>query len=431
MIPGDRMERQYLTVTALNRYLKFKFDNDTNLQNVLLKAEISNFKRHSRGHLYFTLKDDQSQISAVMFFGNASKLVFQPKEGSKVIIEGYVSTYETAGTYQVYVTKMSEAGIGDLYQAYEMLKTKLEKAGLFQEEHKKTLPKFPKAIGVITSPTGAAVRDIIHIINRRYPLASIIIYPALVQGVDAKQSISDQIKKANNDKLVDVLIVGRGGGSIEDLWAFNEEIVCQAIFDSRIPIVSGVGHETDFTIADFVSDKRAPTPSGAAEIVVPDQKDLLQAIDQSRNRVISLSERLFQRKLDLLNKLESSTVFVRPKRLLESYELRFSAMYERLQQQKPDRMLLALNDKVTAFEKTLRIQTDTIYKTHLYRLVGLIEKLELVSPLSIMRKGYAIVKKDDKLVKSTDDVSIDDLLKLIVVNGSIDCKVLKIGKDES
>ena len=420
-----------LPISALNRYLKFKFDNDTNLQNVLLKAEISNFKRHSRGHLYFTLKDDQSQISAVMFFGNASKLVFQPKEGSKVIIEGYVSTYETAGTYQVYVTKMSEAGIGDLYQAYEMLKTKLEKAGLFQEEHKKTLPKFPKAIGVITSPTGAAVRDIIHIINRRYPLASIIIYPALVQGVDAKQSISDQIKKANNDKLVDVLIVGRGGGSIEDLWAFNEEIVCQAIFDSRIPIVSGVGHETDFTIADFVSDKRAPTPSGAAEIVVPDQKDLLQAIDQSRNRVISLSERLFQRKLDLLNKLESSTVFVRPKRLLESYELRFSAMYERLQQQKPDRMLLALNDKVTAFEKTLRIQTDTIYKTHLYRLVGLIEKLELVSPLSIMRKGYAIVKKDDKLVKSTDDVSIDDLLKLIVVNGSIDCKVLKIGKDES
>ncbi len=431
MISGDRMERQYLTVTALNKYLKFKFDNDTNLQNILLKAEISNFKRHSRGHLYFTLKDDQSQISAVMFFGNASKLVFQPKEGSKVIVEGYVSTYETAGTYQVYVTKMSESGIGDLYQAYEMLKSKLEKAGLFLEEHKKPLPKFPESIGIITSPTGAAVRDIIHIINRRYPLASIIIYPALVQGVDAKQSITDQIKKANLDRLVDVLIVGRGGGSIEDLWAFNEEIVCQAIYDSDIPIVSGVGHETDFTIADFVSDKRGPTPSGAAEIVVPDQKDLLQDIIQLRSRMIIVSKRMFQRKLDELHKLESSTVLVRPKRLLESYELRFSAMYERLSQQKPDRMLSGLNDKTTAFEKTLRIHMDTIYKTHLYRLVGLIEKLELVNPLSIMRKGFAIVKKDDKLVKSTDDVLVDDLLKLIVVNGSLDCRVLKIRKDES
>ncbi len=425
------MERQYLTVTALNRYLKFKFDNDTNLQNVLIKAEISNFKRHSRGHLYFTLKDDQSQISAVMFFNNASKLVFQPKDGSKVIVEGYVSTYEAQGTYQVYVTKMSEAGIGDLYQAYEMLKSKLEKAGLFKDEHKKPLPKFPKSIGVITSPTGAAVRDIIHIINRRYPLASIIIYPALVQGNEAKQSITNQIKKANEDRLVDVLIVGRGGGSIEDLWAFNEEIVCQAIFDSSIPIVSAIGHETDFTIADFVSDKRAPTPSGAAEIVVPDQKDLLHTISRSRTRIISLTERQLHRKLEFLNKLESSTVFIRPKRLIENYELRFSSIYDRLQQQKPNQMLLALKDKVLGYQNTLKIQTDSIYKTHLNRLIGLIEKLELVNPLSIMRKGYAIVKKDDLLVKSTNDVLIDDLLKLFVADGSIDCKVLKIGKDES
>lgn len=432
MIPGDnKMERQYLTVTALNRYLKFKFDNDTNLQDVLLKAEISNFKRHSRGHLYFTLKDEQSQISAVMFLSNASKLLFLPKEGSKVIVEGYVSIYETAGSYQVYVTKMSEAGIGDLYQAYEMLKAKLEKEGLFLEEHKSSLPRFPKTIGVITSPTGAAVRDIIHIINRRYPLARIIIYPALVQGVEAKQSITEQIRKANNDKLVDVLIVGRGGGSIEDLWAFNEEIVARAIYDSCIPVVSGVGHETDFTIADFVADRRAPTPSGAAEIVVPDQKELLQDISDLRYRLTALSKRMFLKKQDELKKIVSSTVLIKPKRLLENYELRFSALYERLQQQKPDRLLSGLNDKVCAFERTLRLQTDNIYKTKLYRMVALIEKLELVNPLSIMKKGFAIVKKDNRLVRSINDVLIDDQLNLVVTDGSLDCKVLNIRKDES
>ncbi|MBN2696586.1 MAG: exodeoxyribonuclease VII large subunit, partial [Bacilli bacterium] len=214
------MERKYITVTALNRYLKYRFDNDKNLQDILLKAEISNFKRHSRGHLYFTLKDETSQISAIMFQSNAVKLAFDPKDGSKVIVEGNVSVYEPSGNYQVYVEKMSEDGIGDLYQAFEKLKARLQAEGMFAEERKRPLPRFPKSVGVVTSPTGAAFRDIIHIINRRYPLASIILYPALVQGEEAKNSLVEQINKANTDKLVDVLIVGRGGGSIEDLWAF-------------------------------------------------------------------------------------------------------------------------------------------------------------------------------------------------------------------
>jgi len=425
------MERQYLTVTALNRYLKFKFDHDANLQNVLLKAEISNFKRHSRGHLYFTLKDENSQISAVMFAGNQQKLVFQPKDGSKVIVEGYVSVYEVTGSYQVYVTKMSEAGIGDLYQAFEMLKTKLASEGLFAEEHKQALPRFPKTIGVVTSPTGAAIRDIIHIINRRYPLTGIIIYPTLVQGEDAKQAIVDQIKKANSDKLAEVLIVGRGGGSIEDLWAFNEEIVARAIYDSLIPVVSAVGHETDYTISDFVADRRAPTPSGAAEIVCPDQKEILADLRKSRERLSLSLNKVFANKKDALARLEKATIFQRPKRLLETYELRFSSAYDRLQQQKPDKLLKAHEEQLRSLVRTLDMQIGSLYNIKMHKTVSLIEKLELVNPLAIMRKGFAIVKKDNVLVKSISAVRTDDLVNLVLTDGNLDCRVEAIRKDVS
>ena len=324
------MTRQYLTVSALNRYLKFKLDNDSELQNILLKAEISNFKRHSRGHLYLSLKDDSSSISAIMFVSNTARLNFNPKDGDKVIVEGYISVYEAYGTYQVYIQKMDLDGVGDLYLAYEKLKEDLEKKGYFQATLKKALPKFPKTVGVITSPTGAAVRDIINVIESRFPLTKIIIYPALVQGVNAKESIAEQIEKANQNGLCDVLIVGRGGGSIEDLWAFNEEVVAKAIFDSKIPVISAVGHETDFTIADFVADVRASTPSHAAEIAVRNYRDILVDIDSLRSRLKSSLVNLYNSSLKHYQTVVNRNVLRNPKRLIETKELYFSNVYDRL-----------------------------------------------------------------------------------------------------
>ena len=263
------MEERYLTVTALTKYIKYKFDHDHHLEEVLLEGEISNFKHNSRGHFYFTLKDDNAAISVTMFSTFAKTVKFNPEDGMKVFVKGNVTVYEPSGTYQINIKEMKSDGIGDLYLAFQKLKEELSKEGLFDPKYKKQLPKFPKFIGVITSPTGAAIRDIINTIGRRYPLAQVILYPAIVQGDDAKKDIVKQIKKANDNGLCDVLIVGRGGGSIEDLWAFNERIVAEAIFESKIPVISAVGHEVDFTIADFVADMRAATPTAAAELATP------------------------------------------------------------------------------------------------------------------------------------------------------------------
>ena len=267
-------EKQYLSVTALTKYIKYKFDNDVHLKNVLLKGEISNFKHHSRGHFYFTLKDDKAQISAIMFASNSQNVVFKPENGMSILVEGYLTVYEASGQYQIYVKKMDEDGVGSLHVAYEQLKKKLQEEGLFDQKHKQAIPKFPATIAVLTSPTGAAVKDIINIVNRRYPIAKIIVYPTLVQGEFAKDNIVNNLKQVNKHGKEDVIILGRGGGSIEDLWPFNEEAVAYEIFKSIIPIISSVGHETDFTIADFVADLRAPTPSGGAELAVPDQYEL-------------------------------------------------------------------------------------------------------------------------------------------------------------
>ncbi|MBU1144244.1 MAG: exodeoxyribonuclease VII large subunit [Firmicutes bacterium] len=425
------MERKYLTVTALNRYLKFKFDNDTNLQSVLLKAEISNFKRHSRGHFYFTLKDDQSQISAVMFFNNTKSVTFSPKDGSKVIVEGYISIYENYGTYQVYVTHLSEDGVGDLFQAFEKLKIKLEAEGMFEDKNKKPIPSFPKSIGVITSPTGAAVRDIIHVINRRYPLVKIIIYPALVQGEQAKQSIVTQIEKANIDNLVDTLIIGRGGGSIEDLWAFNEEAVARSIFASRIPIISAVGHETDFTIADFVSDMRAPTPSAAAEIAVPEKKNILLELFSQKQKLNFVMKNMLESKLKHFNQIKTSYVFSQPKRLFETRELRFSNSIDRLFQQNPEKTLIFHQEAVLKLEQDLHNRFSTLIKTSEYQYINLIEKLELVNPLSIMKKGFSIIKKDQKIIKNITNVAINDSIDVYMSDGQLNCQILSIRKDEN
>lgn len=413
------MVRQYLTVSALNRYLKFKLDNDSELQNILLKAEISNFKRHSRGHLYLSLKDDSSSISAIMFVSNTARLNFNPKDGDKVIVEGYISVYEAYGTYQVYIQKMDLDGVGDLYLAYEKLKEELEKKGYFQASHKKTLPRFPKTVGVITSPTGAAVRDIINVIESRFPLTKIIIYPALVQGVNAKESIAEQIEKANQNGICDVLIVGRGGGSIEDLWAFNEEIVAKAIYDSEIPIISAVGHETDFTIADFVADVRASTPSHAAEIAVRNYRDILVDIDTLKSRLKNSLVNLYNNSLRHYQTVVNRNVLKNPKRLIETKELYFSNIYDRLVKVSPLNVISLRKDKVIGFEKQLRSD----YKYQLNQIQSdyqhLLEKLELVNPLNIMKKGFAIVRQDDLIKKHFNEIDKAKDINIEITGGEI------------
>ena len=278
------MNDKYLTISAITRYLKNKFDTDVNLRTVYLKGEISNIKYHTTGHLYFSLKDETSKINAIMFSSNAKKLLFNPVDGSKVLVIGRISVYEATGGYQIYIDEMIEDGVGNLYLAFEKLKKDLAKEGLFDQKYKKEIPKIPETIGVVTAPTGAAIKDIISTIKRRFPICKVIVFPSLVQGENAKEDIVRNIELANTYPL-DVLIVGRGGGSIEDLWPFNEEIVARAIFKSEIPIISAVGHEIDFTIADYVADLRAPTPTGAAEMAVPNITDLINMLSNYKVRI--------------------------------------------------------------------------------------------------------------------------------------------------
>ena len=312
------MEKRFLTVGALTKYIKRKFDADPHLHDCLVKGEISNFKQHSSGHMYFTLKDDKARILAVMFSSANRRMKFTPENGMKVLVRGDVTVYEGSGQYQIYVHDMQPDGVGDLYLAFEQLKEKLTKEGLFAVEHKKPIPKFPATVGVVTSPTGAALRDIITTIKRRYPIAKILILPALVQGDQAAPSITDAINQANEKKHgIDVLIVGRGGGSIEELWAFNEEIVARAIYESTIPIISAVGHETDFTIADFVADLRAPTPTGAAELAVPHIDEWIERVLTKQTRIMRAMKEKVNLQSNKLERIEKSYAFRYPRRLYE------------------------------------------------------------------------------------------------------------------
>ena len=324
---------KYIKISELNEYIKVMFDENTFFHRIYLKGEISNFKNHTRGHLYFTLKDEEARISAVMFFNNARLLNFTPEDGMNVLVRGRISSYPAQGTYQIYVETMEKDGLGNLFVEYEKLKKKLELEGLFSIEHKKKIPKYPKKIGVITAPTGAAIRDILSTIKRRYPIAEVILFPSLVQGASAAPEIVSQIKKANTYDL-DVLICGRGGGSIEDLWAFNEESVARAIFASTIPIISAVGHEIDFTIADFVADLRAPTPTGAAEMAVPTTLDLINLIAEKKLRLNALLSNTLKIKNQQLEHLKNSFVLKNP-----------MVLYE-LKEQKLDRLLEQLNGSI-------------------------------------------------------------------------------------
>jgi exodeoxyribonuclease VII large subunit len=420
------MERKYLTVTALNRYLKYKFDNDTNLQKILLKAEISNFKRHSRGHLYLTLKDDKSEISAVMFMSDTKSLNFLPKNGDKVIVEGHISVYEVRGTYQIYIKKLSLDGIGDLYLAYERLKEELESKGLFKEEHKQPIPKYPKTVGVITSPTGAAVRDVINVIGIRYPLTKIIVYPALVQGANAKASIVKQIEAANADSLADVLIVGRGGGSIEDLWAFNEETVAKAIFHSKIPIISAIGHETDYTIADFVSDMRASTPSHAAEICVPSKKDIIRLLENYIDRLsVSLSVK-HEGNLKFYKQVISTGIFKNPEKILENTKLKLLYLEDKLNAYKPQTQIVHYKENIVSLINRINQRMVNEITANRKDFLSLAEKLELVNPLAIMKKGYTVVKQDNIIKKSIKEINQTIPLEIDFHDGKLNCQIIEV-----
>ena len=415
----------YISVNALTRYIKYKLDNDVNLQEVYLKGEISNFKRHSRGHFYFTIKDEESRISAIMFASSTKNVTFEPQDGMKVLIKGKVSVFEPSGNYQIYVSEMKEDGIGNLYALYEKLKKDLQKEGLFDESHKKEIPKIPKRIGVITAPTGAAIRDIISTINRRYPLCEVILFPSLVQGKEAKDDIVKNIKLADTYDL-DTLIVGRGGGSIEDLWAFNEEIVARAIYECVTPVISAVGHEIDFTIADFVADKRAATPTGAAEIAVPSKIDLINLIKQYEIRLNKNVKNLIDNNKSLLNKIRESYILKNPMAIYEIKEQKLSNNIEKLN----SIIFTEIERNKTKLElikKSYILQNpNKIYENKTIKYNSLIEKLTVLNPFNTLKRGYAIVKKNDKVSSTIKNINKNDEIKIDLKDGSILSKVIEV-----
>ena len=421
------MERRYITVTTLNKYLKNKFDTDPNIQTLFLKGEISNFKGHTRGHLYFTLKDEGSRINAVMFSSSASKLNFVPKDGMKVFVVGRVSVYEPNGGYQIYIEQMQEDGVGNLYLKFEELKKKLASEGLFLPEHKKPIPKFPTRIGIVTAPTGAAIRDILSTIKRRFPSVETILFPSLVQGELAKDDIVKQIKKADEYNL-DVLIVGRGGGSIEDLWAFNEEIVARAIYDAKTPIISAVGHEIDYTISDFVADLRAPTPTGAAEMAVPNIVDVRNFIKQLDLRLNKNIQNIFTLNTKKLENLKNSYVLSNPLASFEIREQKLDSLYNELNSK--IKYILEINTrKLNILKDNYTINNPDSFLSHYnntYEL--LLNKLNLLSPLNVLSKGYSVVYKDGKAIKDIKGIKKDDEIYIKLYKGKINAKVESVDK---
>ena len=397
-------ETRYYTVSQYNQSIKRFIDSVDACQDVHIKGEISNYKGATNGHLYFTLKDEESRINAVMFNAK-SKLDFEPKDGDAVLIDGKISVYITSGQYQVYVDKMKLDGQGDLLKKLEELKKKLSAEGLFDESHKKEIPKYPSRIGVITAPNKAAKSDVISTIKRRYPICEVILFPAIVQGDNAKESIVKMIEEANNPKYeIDTLIVGRGGGSIEDLWAFNEEIVARAIYNSKVPIISAVGHETDFTIADFVADRRAATPSVAAEMSVPNIIDVKNNINQLSIRSNEYINNLIRLLKQRLEGFKSSYVLSNPLAPFEVKTQMLDGLYERLNRYIKDILLVK-------------------YKTSLELNIN---KLELLNPLNVLKKGYSISSIKNKPIKSIKDVKKDDNVTIKVIDGEINTIVKEI-----
>lgn len=400
------MKLRALDISEANSYIKRILSNDPILYNLKVKGEISNFKVHNSGNVYLSLKDEFSKINCVIFKSNYDKSL-ELKNGMKIIANGYISVYERDGSYQLYINSIEIEGIGNLYIEFNKLKEKLSKEGLFDEKYKKSIPKIPKSIGVVTSETGAVIRDIINVIKRRYPKVNIKLYPVNVQGVKSKFDICEGIKFFNKMENVDTIIVGRGGGSIEELWSFNEEIVAREVFNSHIPIISAVGHETDFTICDFVADMRAPTPSAAAEIATPSLEDIYYKLDNIRNRMNRSLISTVQ-----MDKYKLKSTFDKINNYLESYIIKDKII-----------QLDKIYDKISSeAENSLNIEKERIIK------IGSL--LHNLSPLATIDRGYSIVQKDGELINSVENLSIKDNIEIVLKDGNIECSIDKINTKE-
>ncbi|WP_210365872.1 exodeoxyribonuclease VII large subunit [Bacillus sp. REN3] len=443
------MEQQrYLSVSALTKYIKRKFDADPHLQGVYIKGEISNFKQHSSGHMYFTLKDEKARILAIMFSSYNRTLKFKPENGMKVLVRGDITVYEGSGQYQVYIKEMKTDGVGELFVAYEQLKKSLEQEGLFSPKHKKPIPKFPRAIGIITSPTGAAIRDILTTIKRRYPITKIMIFPALVQGERGAESIVRAIEHANDRGEVDVLIVGRGGGSIEELWSFNEEAVARAIFSSAIPVISAVGHETDFTIADFVADLRAPTPTGAAELAVPHIQELMERVMNRETRILRAMREKIAFQQDRYQRLIKSYAFRYPRKLYEQKLEQVDKMTEalkrgadklysrkaedllvldkRLKRSHPEELKKSSAEKHGMLNRALNRAMTSIFSEKQKEYNAVVATMDALNPLKIMDRGYSLVyTEDDKLIKKVSQIQTNRKIYVQLSDGRLHCIVTK------
>ena len=419
------MDREYITISELNHYIKGVMEDNIFLNKVYLKGEISNFKAHTRGHLYFTLKDEGSRLNAVMFSYQANGLKFEPVDGMKVLVCGKISVYEATGAYQIYVESMEQDGLGNLYIEFEKLKKKLSAEGLFDPDKKKKIPKVPKKIGIVTASTGAAIRDILTTIKRRYPICETILFPSLVQGAEAAKDIVKNIEIANTYDI-DTLIVGRGGGSIEDLWPFNEEIVARAIYNSRVPVISAVGHEIDFTIADFVADLRAPTPTAAAELAVPNIDTINTYLANAINRsTLSINNLIDTRKQSLVS-LTTSYVLKKPTAMYEIKEQNLDFLIDRLNKEMKlvlDNMNVRLSKQINSYVIT---NPEILYKYKKQNLEHVINKLDVLNPMNTLKRGYAIVKKDNKVISDSKDIRKDDIIDINIRDGIIKTQVLEV-----
>ena len=442
--PENMTSSSYLTVQALTKYIKRKFDADPHLRDVYVMGELSNVKMHTSGHIYFTLKDENSRIQATMFRNQAMKLAFRPEEGMKVFIRGDVTVYEQNGAYQLYAQTMEPDGIGGLFVAFNQLKERLQKEGLFNPQ----IPQFPKTVGILTATTGAAIRDICTTIARRYPLTEIVIYPTLVQGANAGPNIAQNIALANEQALCDVLIVGRGGGSIEDLWAFNEEIVARAIFESRIPIISAVGHETDTTIADYAADLRAPTPTAAAELAVPNQQELYQRVLRSQSQLHQMMTGRLQYERDRLSRLQQAYPLAMPERLYRPFTERLNQLTSdldrsttnyftmkkqqllhlesRVQAQSPKQALTFQQRQLEQLTKQLARSAFNHIEQQKLHFQATVRTLEALNPLSLMSKGFSVTYKDNDVVKKAAQLQVDDHVTVQYEDGKVEAKILSV-----
>lgn len=421
----------YITITEVNKYIKEIINDDLLLKKVYLKGEISNFKAHSRGHYYFTLKDENSRIAAVMFSFNNKNLKFVPYDGMKVLVTGKIDVYEASGAYQIYVEDMMPDGIGALYVAFEELKKKLQAEGLFDKEKKKKIRRVPNVIGIVTSPTGAAIKDILTTIKRRYPVCKTILFPALVQGEEAAKDIARKIRLANEVKDIydiDTLIVGRGGGSLEDLWPFNEEVVARAIYASDIPVISAVGHEIDITISDYVADLRAPTPTAAGELAVPDVNTIITYLDTAVSRSYTALNNIISANYKRLDNIKNSYILTKPMTMYEIKEQKLDMLMDNL-----DKVINKIidNNKVRLFtcsNSYILNNPNMLYKYSEQKLSHIISKLEVLNPMNTLGRGYALIKKDDKVVSSIKNIKEEDIVKISLKDGEITSKIIKVGE---